>query len=179
MPSGTRAFRRFAGRGKAIRPSNAPARRAPAASPLASTLNRFRLCALMMRNLPGGETVNEIEQAAQMSIGRACGFAGFGIALTVLALSFEPALAAKTGAALTLGLALALLVFAYRAHNTPYQTTEVWLLIDRDSRPPARHARRVINEARRFAMLWFARWAAAVSALFASSAILLALARTA
>jgi hypothetical protein len=127
---------------------------------------------------PEGETVNEIEQAAQLSIGRACGFAGFGIALTVLALSFEPMLAAKTGAVLSMGLTLTLLGFAYRAHNTPHETTEVWLLIDRESRPPARHARRIINEARRFAMLWFARWTAAVSALFASSALLLALART-
>jgi hypothetical protein len=75
--------------------------------------------------------VNEIEQAAQLSIGRACGFAGFGIALTVLALSFEPMLAAKTGAVLSMGLTLTLLVFAYRAHNTPHQTTEVWLLIER------------------------------------------------
>lgn len=122
--------------------------------------------------------MNEIEQAAQLSIGRACGLAGFGIALTVLALSFEPLLAAKTGAVLSMGLTLTLLVFAYRAHNTPHQSTEVWLLIDRDQRPPARHARRIINEARRFAMLWFARWTAAVSALFASSAVLLALART-
>lgn len=122
--------------------------------------------------------MNEIEQAAQLSIGRACGFAGLGIALAVVALSFEPLLAAKTGAVLSMGLTLTLLVLAHRARNTPYQTTEVWLLIDEDSRPPARHARRIINEARRFAMLWFARWTAAVSALFASSAILLALART-
>ena len=122
--------------------------------------------------------MNEIEQAAQLSVGRACGFAGFGIALTVFALSFEPMLAAKTGAVLTLGLTLTLLVFAYRAHHTPHQTTEVWLLIDKSSRPPARHAHRIINEARRFAMLWFARWTAVVSALFASSAILLALAHT-
>jgi hypothetical protein len=131
-----------------------------------------------MDGTSGGETVNEIEQAAQLSIGRACGFAGFGIALSVLALSFEPMLAAKTGAVLSMGLTLTLLIFAYRAHNTPHQTTEVWLLIERDSRPPARHARRIINEARRYAMLWFARWTAAVSALFASSAILLAMAHT-
>lgn len=122
--------------------------------------------------------MNEIEQAAQLSIGRACGFAGFGIALTVVALSFDPMVAAKTGAVLSLGLTLTLLIFAYRAHNTPHQTTEVWLLIDKGSRPPARHARRIVNEARRFAMLWFARWTAAVSALFASSALLLALAHT-
>jgi hypothetical protein len=56
--------------------------------------------------------VNEIEQAAQLSIGRACGFAGFGIALAVVALSFEPLLAAKTGAVLSLGLTLSLLVLS-------------------------------------------------------------------
>jgi hypothetical protein len=131
-----------------------------------------------MMQTGGGATVNEIEQAAQLSIGRACGFAGFGIALTVLALSFEPMLAAKTGAVLSMGLTLTLLVFAFRAHHTPHQTTEVWLLIDKGARPPARHARKIINEARRFALLWFARWTAAVSALFASSAMLLALAHT-
>lgn len=122
--------------------------------------------------------MNEIEQAAQLSIGRACGFAGFGIALTVLGLSFEPVLAAKIGAVLSLGLTFTLLIYAARARHTPHETTEVWLLIDRNSRPPAQHARRVVNEARRFAMLWFARWTAACSALFATTAILLALART-
>lgn len=119
--------------------------------------------------------MNEIEQAAQLSIGRACGFAGFGIALTVLALSFDPVLAAKIGAVLSLGLTLTLLIYASRAPYTPHQSTEVWLLIDQQSRPPARHARRIINEARRDAMLWFAKWSAASSAVFATIAILLAL----
>lgn len=126
----------------------------------------------------GGKTVNDIEQAAQLSVGRACGFAGFGIAMTVLGLSFDPVMAAKIGAVLSLGLTLTLLINASRAHHTPHETTEVWLLIDRKSRPPAHHASRIINDARRFAMLWFARWSAASSALFASIAILLALART-
>jgi hypothetical protein len=121
--------------------------------------------------------VKEIQQAAQLSVGRACGFAGLAIAVTVLALSFEPALAAKTGAVLTLGLTLALLFHASRARHTPHQNTEVWLLIDEDSRPPARHAHRIINEARRLAMLWFAKWTAASAALFALSAIFLDLAR--
>jgi hypothetical protein len=119
--------------------------------------------------------VKEIEQAAQLSIGRACGFAGFAIALTVLALSFEPVIAAKIGAALTLGLTLTLLIYAMRAPHTNHQSTELWLLIDRQSRPPAQHARRIINEARRDAMLWFAKWSAASSALFAIIAILIAL----
>lgn len=121
--------------------------------------------------------MNDIEQAAQLSIGRACGFAGFAIALTVFALSFEPVLAAKIGAVLSLGLTLTLLIYASRAPHTAHQTTEVWLLIDRNSRPPAQHARRIVNEARRGAMLWFARWSAASSALFAAVAILLALVR--
>ena len=121
--------------------------------------------------------MNEIEQAAQLSIGRACGFAGFGISLTVLALSFDPMLAAKTGAALSLVLTLTLLVYASRAHHTPHEATEVWLLIDRKSRPPAHHADRVINDARRYAMLWFARWTAVFSALFASSGLVLAFLR--
>jgi hypothetical protein len=123
----------------------------------------------------GGKTVNEIEQAAQLSIGRACGFAGFGIALTVLALSFEPVIAAKIGAVLSLGLTLTLLIHASRAPHTPHQSTEVWLLIDQASRPPSQHARHIINEARRDAMLWFARWSAASSAIFATIAIFLAL----
>jgi hypothetical protein len=126
-------------------------------------------------NTSGGTAVNDIEQAAQLSIGRACGFAGFAIALTVLALSFEPVIAAKIGAVLSLGLTLTLLIHASRAPHTPHQSTEVWLLIDQASRPPAQHARRSINEARRDAMLWFAKWSAASSAIFATIAIFLAL----
>jgi hypothetical protein len=141
-------------------------------------LPHFCVDASGIRDLAGDQAVNEIEQAAQISVGRACGLAGFGIALTVLALSFNPALAATTGAVLTMGLTLTLLFHAYRAPHTPYQSTEAWLLIDRRSRPPAHHARRIVNEARRFALLWFARWTAATAALFASSAILFDLAHT-
>lgn len=122
--------------------------------------------------------MKEIEQAAQISVGRACGFAGFGIALSVMALSFEPVVAIKTGAVLTLGLTISLLICASMAHNTPHQRTEVWLLIDERSRPPERQAKRIINEARRTAMLWFASWTALTSALFAGAGLALALIAT-
>lgn len=121
--------------------------------------------------------MKEIEQAAQMSIGRTCGLAGFAIAVAVVGLSFEPTLAVKAGAVLTFGLTISLLVCASLAHHTPYQRTAVWLLIDRSSRPPARHAQRIINEARRTAMLWFASWAALTSALFAGVGLALAIIR--
>ena len=118
--------------------------------------------------------MKEIEQAAQMSVGRACGLAGFGIILAVLSLSFDPVLAARSGAILTFILMTALLICAAMAGRSRHERAEVWLMVDRRMRPPARHAQKLVNDARRYAMLWFAAWSALSSALFAAAAIVLA-----
>jgi len=114
-----------------------------------------------------------IEKAAFVSIGRACGFAGFAVLLLVIGLSFEPVLAARTGSALGLLLTGILFACAARARSRPYKRTEVWVLLRRDERPPAAIAQRVIGQALYETYRWFARQAAIVSILLLAASLVL------
>ena len=114
-----------------------------------------------------------IEKAAFVSVGRACGFAGFALVLLMLGLSFEPVLATRTGS--LLGLVLMGILFGYsaRAPVRPYKRTEAWLILPKDERPPATIAQRVIGQALRETYLWFARQAAIISCLLLAASVVL------
>ena len=117
--------------------------------------------------------MNAVTQAAFLSVGRGCGFAGLAVMCVVLALSFQPVLAAQVGAILTLILCLILVVFAYRAISNPYKSTETWIILPEVDRPPEATAQKVIGETLRDTYFWFAKYAAAIATLlFAMSAVL-------
>ena len=97
-----------------------------------------------------------IENAAFISIGRACGFASLAILCIMLALSFEPFMAVRVGGALGTTLAFILAIFAAHAPTRPYKHTEVWLILPKEKRPPAPIAQCVVGQALRDAYLWFA-----------------------
>ena len=117
--------------------------------------------------------MEEIERAAFVSVGRACGFAGFAVLLLMVGLSFEPVLAARTGCVLCLMVAGILYVYAARARSRPYKRTEVWTILPRDKRPPAAAAQRIIGQALHETYLWFARQAAIVSGLLLAASVVL------
>lgn len=116
-----------------------------------------------------------IENAAYVSVGRACGFAGLGLFCVVLGLSFDPALAARTGGAGSLAVALILAFYAWRAPWRPYVRTEVWLILAKDKRPPHSIAQRVIGSTLRRIYSWFAQQAAIIAAVLLATAIVLQL----
>lgn len=117
--------------------------------------------------------MDAIENAAFVSVGRACGFAGLGIFCLIFGLSFEPAFAARTGGALCLGLTMLLAAYAFRARTRPYKRTELWLILDRSQRPPASVAQKVIGEALRTTYLWFAQQTATISVVLLVAAVVL------
>lgn len=98
-----------------------------------------------------------IRNAALVSVGRACGFAGLAIFVLIFALSFEPVMAARVGALLCLGVTLFLSFCALRARRRPYKRTEVWIILPKEERPPAVVAQRVIGEVLRETYFWFAQ----------------------
>ncbi len=100
-----------------------------------------------------------IEDAAYISVGRGCGFAGLAVLCVMLGLSFEPVLAAQIGGVLCLAVALILLAYAYAALKRNYKYTELWLILPKDHRPPEGIAQKVIGGALRETYLWFARQA--------------------
>lgn len=119
--------------------------------------------------------MDAIENAAYVSVGRACGFAGLAIFCVVFGLSFDPVLAARTGAGLCLGLSLILAAYAYRAPTRPYKRTELWLILAKDKRPPAAYAQHIIGLALRDTYTWFARQTAIITLVFVAVSVLLQL----
>ena len=125
-----------------------------------------------MNRLNGGMT-NPIENAAYMSVGRACGFAGLGIFCIVIGLSFDAGLAALVGSKLSITLSLVLLAFAWRAPTRNYKRTETWLILKPGDRPQANVAQRLIGKTLRNVYLWFAQQIAVVTIVFSVSAVVL------
>jgi hypothetical protein len=120
--------------------------------------------------------MEKLRQAAFLSIGRAVGFAGFGIFVTMVGLSFDPVLALRSGGVLILLVLAGLLLRAQRP-LVNFRHTEAWLLLDRSDRPDERHAAQLLSSALREAYIWFARWTAAIAVLVWVGALLLGAAR--
>lgn len=118
--------------------------------------------------------MDQIEQLADLSIRRACGFAGLAVGSTMLALSFDLALAFRTGGVLTAAVLVGLLTSAARAPHRPAKRTEVWMMLKRDDwTPPPEMAARIGPVLRR-RLLWHADWAATLSLGFGLFGLLLA-----
>ncbi len=112
-----------------------------------------------------------IQNAAFVSVGRACGFLGLAVFCLMMGLAFDPALAARTGGGLCLGTAVYLSICAWRARERNYKHTETWLILPKDKRPPATIAQQVIGEALRETYLWFAKNAALIAAVLLAAAL--------
>ena len=117
-----------------------------------------------------------IQNAAFVSVGRACGFAALAVVLVVLGLSFAPVHAMRTGGLLCLSLTAVLIFRALTARRWPYERTETWLILSESQRPPAQIAQMVIGEILRETFFRFAQHSAiAAAGLLAVSASLKAL----
>lgn len=106
---------------------------------------------------------SKIEAAAELSVARACGFAGIGIGSFMVGMMTDPALSLQTGGIMTLLLCLALVLKAGWAPHVPYKRTEVWLMLERGERPVAAVAQKVIGRVLKDVYLRFALYAAALS----------------
>jgi hypothetical protein len=107
--------------------------------------------------------LHRIEDAAEISVGRAVGFGTLAIVTAVLGLIFDPAMAFKTGGGLTLLMAAILWLKLEHARRQPYRSTEVWLILDRRVGMPDEHAQRVVSAALRSVYARYARISAIVA----------------
>lgn len=107
--------------------------------------------------------MERLSTLAMISVGRGCGFAALAITLLVLGLSFDPVMAAKTGAMLTTGLAVILLARAHQAPQRDYRKTELWIMLGKDGRPVASQAQRLAGQALKDAYMAYANLAAQIS----------------
>jgi hypothetical protein len=119
------------------------------------------------------QAMDRLREAALLSVGRACGFAAFGIFCIMIGLSFDPLLMVQTGGLLSLGLTAGLLLKAGLAGRGDYRQSETWLLLPREARPPAGVAERLFVSAMREVYMRFARLAAIASIVLWMTAALL------
>ena len=117
--------------------------------------------------------MDAIENAAFVSVGRACGFAGLGLFCLMFGLSFEPPLAARAGGLVCLAITVVLAAYAAMARRRPYKRTELWLILAKDQRPPAAIAQQVIGQTLRITYLWFAQQTALMAIVLWFSALVL------
>ncbi len=89
--------------------------------------------------------MERIRYFAELSVLRALGFAGIGLATLTLGLSFDPQLALRT-AAVVLGITGAVLVVkSLNAARRNYRRTEVWILLGRSIEFPEHRAQQIIG----------------------------------
>ena len=98
---------------------------------------------------------------ADHAIRRACGFAGLGIGTTMLALSFDLALALRTAGAMFAVLCLGLLASAWHAPRRNVRHSELWHLLPGTAAEFARtlsrgEAQRLITGIQRQRLIWHA-----------------------
>jgi hypothetical protein len=89
--------------------------------------------------------MGEIRQVAVDCIGRAVMFGSLAIGCVMIGFSFDPVSAFLSGALLTLAMALTLILKALTAGTKNPKHTEVWLYLDKKSRPVDGPARRVFG----------------------------------
>jgi hypothetical protein len=121
--------------------------------------------------------MDEVKRVAVECVGRAVLFGSLAIGCVMIGFSFNPASAFRSGAFLTLLMALVLMWKATTASTKDPKRTEIWLYLDDKSRPIDAAGRQVFGTILRDVYGVFARitlWVAV--AFFAVSLVLMLLA---
>ena len=109
--------------------------------------------------------MDRIQQCADLSIRRGCGFGFLGISTSMVGMVSEMALAMKMGAIGTSLMVVILLLKGLRAPIRNYKHTELWILLDKQHDLPEPRAQQVIGNILRDRYLWHATWAALAATL--------------
>lgn len=89
--------------------------------------------------------MEKIEQLAELSVGRACGFAALACCTAMLGFSGEPYLAFKFAGYFALIVCMGLVLKAFYVKRQPYKNTEVWLMLRKEDRPSDEVAQVIIS----------------------------------
>jgi hypothetical protein len=116
--------------------------------------------------------MEKIEQLANVSVGRGCGFAALAIGTFMFALSYDMSAALQAGGILGLISCLVLIMRGVHAPQNPYKRTEVWTMLAVTDRPPEPVAQAVVGRALRKSYMLFAAHFAYASALMLVGSVL-------
>jgi hypothetical protein len=125
----------------------------------------------------GVDVLQRIEQVAEFTVARGCGFALLSIFTLMIGLSGTPGVSLQVGGIGSLLVCFVLLLKAGWATRKPYRATELWLLLEPEDRPHETVAQTIVAGVLRAVYLRFAVYfAMGAAALFATLVLLNALA---
>jgi hypothetical protein len=104
-----------------------------------------------------------MRRVAYETVLRACGFGSLAIFCTMVGMSFTPRFAFQAGGFLTTLMALILIFKAYEARTKDYRTTEMWLYLEKNERPPDAYAQWASATVLRETYLTFALWTSMIA----------------
>jgi hypothetical protein len=116
--------------------------------------------------------MDALRRAAFLSVGMASGYATLAIFCVAFGFMFEPPLATFIGGVLSLMLASALYVYGRCARTRPYDKTQLWLMLEKDKRPPGNVAQQLVSGVLVETAGWFARKALVFGGIFLAASIL-------
>lgn len=109
--------------------------------------------------------MQEIEAVGVLSVRRGCGFGALAIVTLMFGLSPTPPIAFGAGSVSFLLMALVLLLKRESVKWTDYRKTELWLMLDKEKRPPAAVAAAVIPRILSDVYLTHFRYALAIAVI--------------
>jgi hypothetical protein len=114
----------------------------------------------------------KIERITSISVARGVGFATLTVFCFMVGFTGDTVNMLRSGGFGAFLIALTLLIKALNASPHNYRRTEVWIMLDEASRPPADVAARMVTEARRSVLLRWSYRAAWTAAFFLGAAVL-------
>jgi len=123
----------------------------------------------------GSIMLQRLEDLAEISVARGCGFAAMAIVTFMVGFHGDMMRATQIGGVLTLLLALVLIVRGLAARAHPYKRTELWVLLKPAERPRPEIAQQLIGAVLRDTYLRYGMRAAEVAAGLLMISLILAL----
>lgn len=121
--------------------------------------------------------MDDISRLAQLTVARACAFAGLAIACVMVGLSFDPRASFEAGGVLMLVLTFVLILKGNGAARTDHRRTELWTYLPEQARPAEPQARVMVCLALRGAYFSFAQLSAALASGMLALSVLAGLIR--
>lgn len=116
-----------------------------------------------------------IRALAYLSVVRGCGFGLLTIFTAMVGVAADLSLVLRTGGIGLLLMAFILVLKAARAYRVSFRATEIWILLDKEQRPPAAIAGALIPRFRREALLLYGYRSAWLAAALLTAEIVRAL----
>jgi hypothetical protein len=119
----------------------------------------------------------QIRRYAELSVARGCGFAALAVATVMVGSASDLTLFFRSGGFGALLVCFILLLKASRVDRIPFKSTEVWIMLPVEHRPPPEIAAGLIAKARRRSLLRFAYGAAIIAGLELTADLVLVLSK--